>query len=53
MYNAHALMINSLCSLARLVTPPTVVRKIDWIETHWPDILPEDRCVTTNDVMCM
>lgn len=24
------------------VSPPTVVREMDWIERHWPDKLPED-----------
>ena len=27
------------------VSPPTVVREMDWIERHWPDKLPEDRWV--------
>ena len=34
----HAL----LCRLAKLVSPPAVVRQIDWIERHWPNSLPED-----------
>ena len=27
------------------MSPPTVVREMDWIERHWPDKLPEDRWV--------
>ena len=29
-------------SLAKLVSPPSVVKKIDWINNHWPEVLPED-----------
>ncbi|KAL5515084.1 hypothetical protein EMCRGX_G000202 [Ephydatia muelleri] len=28
--------------LNKLVTPPTVVREMDWIEAHWPKDLPDD-----------
>lgn len=28
--------------LSNLVTPPLTVRKIDWINCHWPDDLSED-----------
>lgn len=41
----HLNPIASLCSLFRLnklVTPPTVVREMDWIEAHWPKDLPDD-----------
>ena len=31
------LVLCSLCSLAQLVSPPNVVREIDWINRHWPD----------------
>ena len=25
------------------MSPPSLVRKIDWINNHWPDLLPDDR----------
>ena len=28
--------------LSKLVSPPTVVGEIDWINRHWPEDLPED-----------
>ena len=27
--------------LSKFVTPPLIVRKIDWINIHWPDEIPE------------
>ena len=35
------------CNLAKLVTLSAVVRKIDWINNHWPEMLPEDRYIQT------
>ncbi len=31
--------------LEKLVDPPAVVKKIDWLNSHWPEKLPEDRSV--------
>ena len=28
--------------LSELVSPPTAVREMDWINVHWPNDLPED-----------
>ena len=36
-----------------MVTPPTVVREMDWIEAHWPKDLPEDLYVCMCVYMCM
>lgn len=35
--------VNIVSRLSHLVTPPSVVREIDWINVHWPDNVPEDR----------
>ena len=31
-----------VCRLSELVSPPNVVREMDWINRHWPDSLPEN-----------
>jgi len=36
--------------LSKLVSPPSVVRKLDWIERHWPETLPEDSPLSRPEV---
>ena len=39
--------------LSDLVSPPNVVREIDWINRHWPDNLPEHSPHSRPQVLCM
>lgn len=36
--------------LSKMVSPPLTVRKIDWINCHWPEDLPEDCLLTKPSV---